>query len=41
MSALPIDTMRFTRVSSFPNPPGAGRQDMAASQNARPSKRQP
>ena len=40
MSALPIDTMRFTRVSGFPNPPGAGRQDMAASPYVRPSKRQ-
>jgi hypothetical protein len=30
--------LRFTR---FPNPPGAGRRDLAASLNARPSKRQP
>jgi hypothetical protein len=37
MVALPMTLKRFT---VFPNPPGAGRRDMATSSNVRPSKRQ-
>jgi len=36
----PLSTLK-SRFTHFPNPPGAGRRDLAASLNARPSKRQP